>query len=145
MEELLRKIRELNPSCVVTFLDTVPLDVQKLFLIFIARMQLGSSHMYNRYDIKLCQYMGRSFYKLSFGFSSDANSASNINLHFYPFLNVDCETLDMFHASGKVARANLYQKDYLCRGYGWYERNSNLVTNDQRKVCDDFVQQHNLL
>lgn len=145
MEHLLNKIRELNPSCVVKFIDPVPLEIQKLFLVFVARMQLGSSKMYHRYNVKLCQYLRRPFYRLSFAFTSDGNGNQYVEPHFYPFVNVDCETLNMFHATGKVARANLSEKNYVCLGYGWLESNSKLVSDEERKICSDFVQQHNLV
>ena len=131
-EELLIKIRELNPECVVTYPEYISKHILRLFLLFIAKMQLGSSRMYSNYDVKHCKYMGKQFYRISYTFSSGGP--------FYPFVNVDASTLDMFHASGKVPRANLETMDYVCVGYGWMKRD-----NENYNEFDAFVIKHNLI
>ena len=139
-EQILQKIHELNPFCQITFLNALPEDVKRLFLIFIARCQYSGAVMHNRYEIKSCNYMKKDFYRLSVVFPSGAGP-KDMRL---PKLNVDCETLDMYHANGKVARANLLNQNYKCIGYSWVENTKNIAP-ERIELFDQFVRLHNLM
>lgn len=141
-QQLLQKIKELTPSCNVAYGNDVNEEVLQLYLLFVARCQMSVSKMYDSYDIKPCKYMGRQFYRISHAFKRDNGYTQPP--HYYPFVNVDAETLDMFCANGKVPRANLRAKNYVCCGYGWQETNSKLLSKEQKEQFEEFITQHNL-
>ena len=140
-DQLLAKIRELSPDADVTIAPDIPHDIVRLFLIFIARAQRTMVTLYTGFHVKSCKYLTRPFYRLSLVYRSSQHYP---HPHHYPHLNVDAETLNMFHAAGKVARCNLEQQDYVHFGFHWFERRNKLNSQQDLDLDDAFVWQHGL-